>query len=245
MTQRTRGFTLIASLLLLLLMSGLAVGLMMMVNTESRVGGNNLEDNVAFYGAEAGMEKMAVDLADLFATTSPTPATVANLGNNPPTLPGIAYGPYTLTEQTDSSGKALTKIDTISSGPNQGLIAEIIPISLKVTATRLGGASVNMSRTVEVALIPVFQFGVFSDGDLSYFPGPDFDFKGRVHTNGNLFLTPGGALSFHSKVGSRKSCAIISPTGPRPIPPMDTPGRCTSRTQPTVAIAGVRPPPVV
>ena len=41
---------------------------------------------------------------------------------------------------------------------------------------------------MEVALIPVFQFGVFSDSDLSYFAGPNFDFQGRVHTNGNLFL---------------------------------------------------------
>ena len=59
----------------------------------------------------------------------------------------------------------------ISSG-NQGLTAEIIPITLQVTALRPAGASVNMTRGVEVALIPVFQFGVFSDSDLSYFPGP-------------------------------------------------------------------------
>ena len=45
-----------------------------------------------------------------------------------------------------------------------------------------------MTRGVEVALIPVFQFGVFSDSDLSYFAGPPFAFQGRVHTNGNLFL---------------------------------------------------------
>src|SRR5215467_4414116 len=104
MTERARGFTLIASLLLLLLMSGLAVGLMMMVNTEGRVGGNNLEDTIAYYGAEAGMEKMAVDLADLFSTTSPTAATIAALGNDPQNLPGIVLGLYTLTEQTDSNG---------------------------------------------------------------------------------------------------------------------------------------------
>ena len=42
-----------------------------------------------------------------------------------------------------------------------------------------------------VALIPVFQFGVFSDSDLSYFAGPNFNFAGRVHTNGNLFLAEG------------------------------------------------------
>ena len=79
----------------------------------------------------------------------------------------------------------------ISSGTNAGLTAEIIPLTLKVSATRPGGASVNMTRGVEVALIPVFQFGVFSDSDLSYFAGPNFNFQGRVHTNGNLFLAEG------------------------------------------------------
>ena len=34
-----KGFTLIASLLLLLLLSGISIGLMMMVNTEGKVGG--------------------------------------------------------------------------------------------------------------------------------------------------------------------------------------------------------------
>ena len=51
-------------------------------------------------------------------------------------------------------------------------------LTLKVSATRPGGASVNMTRGVEVALIPVFQFGVFSDSDLSYFAGPNFNFAG-------------------------------------------------------------------
>ena len=37
--------------------------------------------------------------------------------------------------------------------------------------------------------IPVFQFGTFSDVDLSFFAGPRSTFGGRVHTNGNLFLT--------------------------------------------------------
>ena len=39
--------------------------------------------------------------------------------------------------------------------------------------------------------VPVFQFGVFSEGDLSFFPGPDFNFGGRVHTNGTLYVAEG------------------------------------------------------
>ena len=94
-----------------------------------------------------------------------------------------------------------TGTTTLSSGPYAGLLAETVPITLQVSAIRPTGATVNMTRGVEVALIPVFQFGVFSDSDLSYFAGPRFGFQGRVHTNGNLFLAAdSGPLVLGAKV---------------------------------------------
>ena len=63
---------------------------------------------------------------------------------------------------------------------------------MQVGSLRPTGEAVNMVRQVEVARIPIFQFGVFSESDLSFFPGPDFDFNGRVHTNRNLFLAATG-----------------------------------------------------
>ena len=45
--RRASGFTLIAVLLLMVLMSALAMGLMYMVNTEARIGGSDLENNLA------------------------------------------------------------------------------------------------------------------------------------------------------------------------------------------------------
>ena len=98
----------------------------------------------------------------------------------------------------------LTSWNTISSGANQGLYAEIVPMTMQVIATRPAGASVNITRKVEVALIPVFQFGVFCGYDCSYFPGPNFSFGGRVHTNQNLFLASGGDLVFNDKVQAFK-----------------------------------------
>src|ERR1035441_415016 len=62
----TRGFTLIASLLMMLLLSGIAIGLMMMVNTEGKVGGSDLQNNQAFHAAEGGIEKMYSDLTAVF-----------------------------------------------------------------------------------------------------------------------------------------------------------------------------------
>jgi len=203
--RKVRGFTLIATLLLLLLLTGLGLGLMMMTNTESKVGGADMENSLAYHAAEAGMEKMTVDLANLFsAFQSPSAGSIQNLNAFAPVLPNVTYDQYSLSVQVGTDGKPITHVDNISQGPNQGLIALIEPITLQVSATRSGGMSVNMIRQVEVALIPVFQFGVFSDSDLSYFPGPSFDFAGRVHTNGNLFLGTGSAngLIFHSKLSA-------------------------------------------
>ncbi len=100
-----------------------------------------------------------------------------------------------------ATGQPISNFSTISEGPDQGLSALTIPINMQVQATRPTGASVNMFRTVQVALIPVFQFGVFSDSDLSYFAGPPFTFAGRIHTNGNLFLAANtGPLTTSSKI---------------------------------------------
>ena len=61
----TRGFTLIASLLMLLLLSGIAIGLMMMVNTEGKVGGTDLQNDVAFHSAEGGIGAIAAEALGL------------------------------------------------------------------------------------------------------------------------------------------------------------------------------------
>ena len=60
-----------------------------------------------------------------------------------------------------------------------------------MTARTTGNAEVRMQRVMQTVAIPVFQFGIFSENDLSFFAGPDFNFGGRVHTNQNLYLAAG------------------------------------------------------
>jgi hypothetical protein len=190
------------------LLSGVAAGLLFMVTNESRMGGNDLEANRAYYGAESGMEKLTADLSALYSQFQvPTDAQIQNLVNFPPTsamIPGMNYpaGSITIKYPLDVNGKPASSWNTISAGSNQGLYAEIIPMTMSVIATRPGGASVNITRKVEVSLIPVFQFGVFCGYDCSYFPGPNFSFGGRVHTNQNLFLGAGGDLVFNDQISA-------------------------------------------
>jgi Tfp pilus assembly protein PilX len=197
------GFTLIASLLLLLLLSGIAIGLMMMVNTESRVGGADLQNNAAYHSAEGGVEKMSADLAATFQNAqSPTASQICNLGTLQPSMAGVTWKDYSVTPASGCSGALAANFGQITAGPSQGLWAQIIPVTMLATAAEPGGQEVSMTRQAQVALIPVFQFGVFSESDLSFFSGPDFGFAGRVHTNQDLypFVGGGSTLTFHDRV---------------------------------------------
>ena len=110
-------------------------------------------------------------------------------------------------------GSLTNNYGQIQAGPNQGLWAQIIPVTMLATAAQPGGQEVSMMRNAQVALIPVFQFGVFSDSDLSFFSGPNFDFAGRVHTNGDLYPEVGNGQ--HPDV-SRQGHSVRQ-RGTRPI----------------------------
>lgn len=226
-TADSRGFTLVAALLLTLLMSAMAVGLIYMVNNEQRMGSNDLEGNIAYYGAEAGIENLTASLSQLYQT-SQTPNAAALCALTAP-----AYYPTAVTGSNITGMNYTTSIswppnnvcptavnptgtwDIVGAGADQGMVATLIPFNLQVTATRQSsagqvgtnalaatGASVNLTRTVEVALLPAFEFGLFCDGDCDFFAGPNFNFGGRVHTNGNLFLASGSSLTFTDKIAA-------------------------------------------
>jgi hypothetical protein len=202
-----RGIALISVLLLLAMMSAMAVALFYKVNHEQRLQQADSGNTGAYYGAEAGMEKMMSDLSLLYTQkAAPNTCDIATLQATPPpqAAVGSTYPEYIISVPGVGVGCVTppTNVQTISSGPNSGLQAGIVRLSLQVTADAQAGTETRMLRKVEVAEIPVFQFGVFSASDLSYFPGPSFDFAGRVQTNGNLFLAEGGGstLTFHSPI---------------------------------------------
>ncbi|MFZ0759248.1 MAG: PilX N-terminal domain-containing pilus assembly protein, partial [Candidatus Sulfotelmatobacter sp.] len=228
----SRGFTLIAALLLTLLLSGVAVGLLYLVTSEQRMGNNDLEGNLAFYGAESGMENLTAQLSQLYQTSqTPTAASITALtsASNYPTavsgsnITNMNYVESITWPATQTNGTACANApnpcgswDIVGSGSDQGMVASLIPFTLQVTATRAAsagevtnnsaisptGASFSLSRTVEVALLPAFEFGIFCDGDCDYFAGPAFNFGGRVHANGNLFLASDSTLTFTDKIAA-------------------------------------------
>src|SRR5499427_5616259 len=88
----SRGFTLIAALLLTVLLSGVAVKLLYMVSNKARINGNDLEGNLAYYGAEAGIENLTSQLSQLYQQSQSPNSTSLNAlvspANYPTTVPG-------------------------------------------------------------------------------------------------------------------------------------------------------------
>ena len=212
--RKDAGVALVTSLLLLFLMSSLLVGFCMLLITNQQLTGSNNDDVTAFYAAEAGMEQMTANLGDLFGETySPTIAQIDAVELNPPLLPNISYltstgaSGYTITPgAVDSYGNPAPTISTIKSGTYAGMTAMLTEYTMYVNARTTAGREVKLQRTTQTVGIPMFQFGVFSNTDLSFFAGPNFNFGGRTHTNGNLFLAEGDGdtLTMSDKVDAYK-----------------------------------------
>ena len=179
--RHTKGFTLIATLLMLVLLSGMAIGLMMMVNTEGKVGGTDLQNNLAYHAAEGGIEQMYSNVSVLLQNVQvPTAAQICDAGlptTNGPSILGVTWKQYSVMPgngNASSCPSTLTGIanwGSLTAGPYQGLYAQVIPLNMTVTASMWGGQEVTMMRSAQIAAIPVFQFGAFCDADCSIFPG--------------------------------------------------------------------------
>jgi Tfp pilus assembly protein PilX len=205
--RRDSGIALLTTLLLMLLMSSLLVGFVLLISSGQKLSGYNNDYSKAFYAAEAGMEKLTADIGTLFDQNySPSGAQITALQTNAPALSGINYvqyngsSGYNISFLTDSNGNPLATTNVINSGTYEGMTALQTLYTLSVTARTTSGSEVKLQRTTQTVGIPVFQFGIFSSTDLSFFPGPNFNFGGRTQTNGNLFLASGSSLTLSQPV---------------------------------------------
>lgn len=169
-------------------------------SSEARIAGKDLQRTQTFYAAVAGIEKMTSDFSDLFRDKfSPTTTDLNTIAANHPTELTTEGFEFTQTLQEDTA--RLTELQTIqglpsniyprvniSNGPYAGLYASIVPYKMSSTAllTRTG-TEVELEREFNNYLVPLFQFGIFSNEDIEVHPGPQLTFNGRIHSNKNIY----------------------------------------------------------
>src|SRR5262249_33528696 len=176
------------------LLSAIGMTVLAVVRTETRIAGSDLKRTQTFYAAAAGIEKMTSDFSQLFSRTSrPTTTQLNGIANSPP--PELLTEGYTLTQTLNVDDNTLSAMRAAqgisapafpnaqmpSDSPFAGLNASVNPYTLTTTATANDGTQVTLTRQMNNYLIPIFQFGVFSDKDLEFWPQPPMTFNGRVH----------------------------------------------------------------
>jgi hypothetical protein len=205
-----RGAALATSILILGMLGAIAITVLAVVGKEAKIAGSDVKRTQAFYAAAAGIEKMTTDFSGLFQITSrPTASQLLAIQNAPP--PELLAEGYTMDQLIGLDDAALTSMRltqgitngsyprvTVPGGPFNGLSASVAPYVLSSQATAADGTQVALTRQMNNYLIPIFQFGMFSNDDIELHPGPPFSFNGRVHANGNIYVN--GNVSFLSKV---------------------------------------------
>ena len=189
-----RGSAALTAILILALLALFTAATMARVTTEATVMGNDYANTKAFYAAQASLELMSRNFNNVFDTElRPSPADLTRIQNTKPVIDNFNF-----VQTITTNGAGDTK--PIDDGPFSGLVSLRTPYRLDTVATYPSGAQVQLTRTFYNHQIPIFQFGIFYNDDMEFHPGPRFDFGGRVHSNGNMFMMSGADLFFRSRV---------------------------------------------
>lgn len=189
-----RGTASLNAVLILALLALFTAASLAKVTTEAVVMGNDYSNTKAFYASQASLELMSRNFNKIFDTQlRPSAADLANIENSKPNIEGFDFV-QTIVQSAANDTKP------IDDGDFAGLISLRTPYRLDSTATYPNGAQVQLTRTFYNHQIPIFQFGIFYNDDMEFHPGPRFDFGGRVHSNGSIFMMSGADLFFRSRV---------------------------------------------
>lgn len=182
------GIALIAVLLILALLMGLAAGFTTSITMDTGLRGAFQRSTAGFYAAESGLNKGMGETRNVF------------LSLNKPTGPwgnraSFTVGSRTVTYNLNPSnpgpdGNGVGQQITIPAGQ---LFAGLSSTEYNYTenawaVSPAGDTEANVSADFNVGNIPLFQFIAFYAGDLEILPGPNMTLNGRIHTNGDLYL---------------------------------------------------------
>ncbi len=193
-----RGIVFIISLVLMGLLSALAAVYAMLVRADAALSGGASRNREGFYASEAGLNVGMAEFGNIFKNYG-TPSsgdyqektvTVGNRTVYYQLSPVPGYDPCTSNAGSDCYA-------TIPAGEKfAGL--KTIPYRYTVKSSAVNdeeNTEASLGAEFDVNNIPIFQFLAFYANDLEINPGPQMNLHGRIHTNGNLYLSAGTGLT--------------------------------------------------
>ncbi len=198
--KNQEGTAIVIALLIMILLMGFVTLAISRSNSETIAAANDAAETRTFEAAHASLEVMTKNFDKIFdLKLSPDESDFTRIkGQEPPDF----------TEQykfdQDITQTQATQTVVMTGRLFQGLNALRDEWQIDTTATdKTNNVQVALRRKFFNNRIPIFQFGIFYDDDLEFHPGPRFDFGGRVHSNGSLFMMANTGLYFSSKVTAK------------------------------------------
>ena len=202
--KNQRGTAVVIALFVLALMSIFVALAVSRTMSETIAIGNETSEARTLYAAEGSLETMTRNFNKIFETKlNPLPSELAVVRDGR-IIPGLSKelpgGQYDFVNTADET--TLPGATVLPTGPYSGLYAIRDNWRLRTIATNIqDGTQIQLTRNILNNRIPIFQFGIFYNDDLELFRPPRFSFGGRVHSNGNFFVSPGSeGIYFDSRV---------------------------------------------
>lgn len=201
--SREKGFALIATLFMIVVIMALMGAYAVTSNVELATTRLSKEGTSGFYAAEAGLNIRAEEIRQTFvgynrpegySPSTTTPCEGGDNGDEDFACKSYDFGSYNVSTYMleDPSNPIVT---TIPPGElYQGLNAQEYRYTVhSIARGKQDREHALLELRFKVRLVPLFQFVAFYDKDLEILPGPQMTLNGPVHTNGDLYLESGNS----------------------------------------------------
>ena len=204
-----------SALVITVIMSAVALavlaGVMSWSATSTRLTYRSIQYNRSVAAAEAATEKVVGQINRDFLFGGER-LVDNNLNSYQNTVPLSADSPYWGTWKFDdgngNSGQTFVKrassasyivLDSTYAGLKGSATTYTVVSHAQDTASPQN-VTAGVFQQLQLASIPIFQFAMYSSGEMEISCGQPFDISGRVHSNGKLYVEPDSSLTFESSV---------------------------------------------
>ncbi len=222
-----RGTVLVASLIILALLSLLGAGSLMNASLDTQLATNQSMANEAFYAAEAALDTGVGEVYEtVVANLSPyDPVAEGTDSWTTPTSPAAMdftdVNGYTVEYQITYAGATWPTGDPmpyqfsqLQSGQALESDAYTYLVEGRATSNTGDGTVEQMSETLQVLETPLVQYFVFFNDDLGWHHGPVMTSWGRIHTNGDIGFANQDPFTFQNYDGNNNETpSVITASG--------------------------------
>lgn len=190
MQHREQGIALIGVLITLFFLSALVAAFGAKVLLDTQLQGTFGQSITGFHAAESALNRGMGEFKQKFldyqvpAGSDFDPRSMSWAGRNVT---------YQLVEKSGNPKSITIPAGQLFAGLNS--LEYGYTVRAKATNQASNDEEASVGAEFLVGNIPLFQFVAFYERDLEILPGPNMTLKGRVHTNGNLYLGAGNTLT--------------------------------------------------